>query len=287
MRGEPHPLRTDRLGDVGDPGQDVAADPTHGRGDADVAQPVLLLSDTDVVARRLRGRRWRPVGERGVEVGGLQHLTELLRTPLGEQELQACLGALPAVAVVAEDPHDPVPHLGRALGRHEGAEPLGEPGRRRQPPADPQVVAGAELGVDHPDERDVVDLVDDVEARVPGDRRLELPGEVGDLRVADEAFGDLPDRRRRVDDLVGRDASERGTEDHSGGVTAGLGGLQPDGLQSAPDLRDILDADPVQLDVLPVGDVGAAAPELGADRCDVRSWSVVRAPPSIRMRSMK
>ena len=41
------------------------------------------------------------------------------------------------------------------------------------------------------------------------------------------------------------------------GVAAGLGGGQADGLQPVPDLRHVLDPDPVQLDVLPVGDVGA------------------------------
>ena len=43
---------------------------------------------------------------------------------------------------------------------------------------------------------------------------------------------------------------------------------QADGLESAPDLGHVLDADPVQLDVLPVGEVGGVAAELGGDAAD-------------------
>ena len=116
-----------------------------------------------------------------------------------------------------------------------------------------------------PDEGDVVDLVHDVQARVAGDRRLELAGEVGQLGVADEAPGDLVDRGGRVDDLVGGDAGQRAAEDDARGVAAGLGGLQADRLEAAPDLGHVLDPDPVVLDVLPVADVGGAAGELGGD----------------------
>ena len=44
--------------------------------------------------------------------------------------------------------------------------------------------------------------------------------------------------------------------------------LEPDGLQPAPDLRDVLDPDPVQLHVLPVGDVGGVAREVDRDLAD-------------------
>ena len=47
--------------------------------------------------------------------------------------------------------------------------------------------------------------------------------------------------------------------------------VRPDGLEAAPDLGDVLDADPVQLDVLPVGDVGGVAGELGLRLGDARA----------------
>ena len=206
-----------------------------------------------------------PVRELVAQVLVLQHLPELLRAPVREQELQPRLVAQPPVPVVAEHLDDGVPDVGGLVGPHERAEPLGEPRIGRQPAADPEVVTDAVLRVHHADQGDVVDLVDDVEARVPGDGGLELAREVGEVGTSDEALGDLGDRRCGVDDLVRRDAGQRRPEDHPRDVAAGLGGLQPDGLEPAPDLGHVLDPHPVQLDVLPVGDVGGVAGELGRD----------------------
>ncbi len=124
------------------------------------------------------------------------------------------------------------------------------------------------LGVRGADERDVVDLGRHVLAGVAGDGGLELAGEVGVLRVADVAALDLLHRRRAVEDLVGRDAGDGGAEDHAGRVAAGLEGVEADGLELLPDGRHVLDADPVELDVLPVGDVGRAACVGRADLTD-------------------
>ena len=115
------------------------------------------------------------------------------------------------------------------------------------------------------DERDVVDLVHDVLARVPGDRGLELAGEVRERLVADEPRGDLVDLRRRVDELVGGDAGDGRAEDDARHVAARLGRAEADRLEAAPDLGHRLDLDPVQLDVLAVGEVGGVAAELGRD----------------------
>jgi hypothetical protein len=134
------------------------------------------------------------------------------------------------------------------------AEPLGEHRVRRQAPADPQVEAGAVLGVLHAEERDVVGLVRHV--RQPGDHALVLARQVRERLVADPPVHDLLKRGRGVDDLVGGDAGNRAAEHHARAVAAGLGRLQPDRLQFPPDGRHVLDADPVELDVLPVGDVG-------------------------------
>ena len=265
MRGEPHAVGARGSHEVGETGEHGAADATDDRCGADVVQPVLLQVHADVVARAGCRCGRRPVGQALAQVLGLEDLAEPLGAPLGQEELQAGLGAQPAVAVVAEDRDDAEPHVRRTLGGDEHADPLGEARGRRQPAADPEVVAGAELGVDDPDEGDVVDLVDDVEARVPGDRRLELAREVGEVGVADVALGDLADHRRRVEDLVGGDAGQRAAQDDARGVAAGLGGLQPDLLEAAPDLGHVLDADPVVLDVLAVADVGRAPRELGGD----------------------
>ncbi|CVM14802.1 Uncharacterised protein [Streptococcus pneumoniae] len=102
-----------------------------------------------------------------------------------------------------------MPHLGGALGRDEGADPVGQAGLRGQAAADPQVVAGAQLGVHDTDQGDVVDLVDHVLGGMSGDGGLELAGQVGDLEVTDPAVRDLPDHGRGVDDLVRGDPGHR------------------------------------------------------------------------------
>ena len=115
---------------------------------------------------------------------------------------------------------------------------------------------------------DVVDLWRHVVHRVAGDRRLELAGQIGICRVADIAIGDGADGWGGIDDLVGRDAGHRRSEDHPWAIAAGLGGVQADCLEPAPDLRHVLDPDPVQLNVLPVGDVGEIPSEVDRDLPD-------------------
>ena len=74
------------------------------RGEADVEAAVLLAVHADVVAPALDGLgRGRAVDQLALQVVVLQDLAELLRAPVGEQELQAGAGAQPPVAVVAED----------------------------------------------------------------------------------------------------------------------------------------------------------------------------------------
>ncbi len=118
----------------------------------------------------------------------------------------------------------------------------------------------------HPDEGDVVDFVGDV--LQTGDGGLVLAGEVGELRAADVAPGDLIDRRGTVDDLVGGDTGDRGAQHNPRAVAAGFGGGQPDGFELFPDRRHVLDPDPVILDVLPVGDVSGVAGVKPGDLAD-------------------
>src|SRR5699024_5829479 len=76
------------------------------------------------------------------------------------------------------------------------------------------------------------------------------------------------DRRRRIDELIGGDSGHRRTENDPGHVAAGLGRLQADGFEPSPDLGDVLDLDPVELDVLAIREVGAAAGEFVRDLGD-------------------
>src|SRR3712207_9314053 len=67
------------VGEVGDRGEQRAADPPGAQREADRVAAVLLLGDADVVALVVLGRRGgRTVGQRLAQVLVLQHLAELL-----------------------------------------------------------------------------------------------------------------------------------------------------------------------------------------------------------------
>ena len=265
VRREPGAGDAVLLDQVGQLDQQRAGDPAGGRRDADVELAVLLLVHADVVAVPDRRGRRGVRDQRALEVLGLEDLAELLDAPVGDQELQAGPRAEPAVAVVAEDRGDALPGVGHLVDRDPDAQLLGQHRVRRQAAADPQVEAGAVLGVDGADERHVVGLGGDVVARVPGQRGLELARQVGELRVADEALEDLVQGGGAVDDLVLGHAGDRRAEERARRVAAGLERAQPGVVEALPDLRDVLDADPVVLDVLAVGDVGGVPGEVLAD----------------------
>ena len=198
----------------------------------------------------------------------LQHLAELLRAPVGHQELDPGPVALPAVAVVAEDGGARRPDVGHLVGPDEHADPLGEHRVGRQPAADPQVVAGLAGLVHDADERDVVDLGLGAVVDAAGHRRLPLARQVAELGAAHVLRDRLGEDVAGVEHLVLEDPGQRAAEHDARDVAAGLGGRQPDGLEPPPDLGHVLDADPVVLHVLPVGDVGDVPAELGADAAD-------------------
>src|SRR5205823_8491313 len=108
-----------------------------------VAPPVLLAPYADVVALAPWRLRRRAVRQRTAEVLLLEHLTELLRAPVGHEELQPRPVARLAIAVVAEQPRDGAPHLGHLVRFDEDTEPLREHRVGRQASADPQVEADA------------------------------------------------------------------------------------------------------------------------------------------------
>ena len=268
VRRGAQPLGAAGLQRVGELHQLAAGEPAGQRGGADEEPAVLLLVHADVVARGGGLGRGRAVVEFVAEVFVLEDLAELHRTPVGQQELQPGLGAHAPVAVVAEDAGDAEPDVGGLVRADEGAEPLAQHGVRGERAAHPEVVADAELGVDQAHQGDVVDLVDHVLAGVAGDGGLEFARQVGQLRVADEAFGELVDQRRGVDDLVLGDAGDRGAQDDAGDVAAGFRGGQVHRLEPAPDFRHVLHPDPVQLDVLAVGEVRRVAGEVDGDLAD-------------------
>ena len=157
------------------------------------------------------------------------------------------------------------------------------------PPPTHRSKPGSPSGPTHADEGDVVDLVVGAVVGAAGDRRLVLARQVGERRVADVAVataarsaGVASSTSSAATPASGQPRMTRGVSPQASVVS------RPDGLEPPPDLRHVLDADPVQLHVLPVGDVGDVPAELGADPGDRRAaprWTA--CPPSIRTRSMK
>src|SRR5699024_12412407 len=94
--------------------------------DADVVAAVDLLVRAPMVAGGQRRLRGGAVSEPVAEVFGLEDLAELLRTPVGQQELHPRLVAQPPVAVVAEDRGHTDPGVDHLIGGDPGAEALGE-----------------------------------------------------------------------------------------------------------------------------------------------------------------
>ncbi len=115
---------------------------------------------------------------------------------------------------------------------------------------------------------DVVDLHPGTVFRAARDGDLELAGQVGVLAVAREERRDGLSDGQRVDDLLLVDARHGARADVPGRVAAGLHGGQPDVPETPPNARDVGDADPMELNVLPRREVGVAVPE---DRAVVRA----------------
>ena len=253
-------------------------EPANDRRGANIDTSIMLRVHAHVIAP---ARQWRcgsgSIDELAVQVLVFEDFAETLGAPVRDEELQPSLRALPPVAVVAEDADDAGPDIGHLLKGDEGAETHGEVRVRRQAAADPDIEAGAELWVHHADERQVVDLVSDVLPRRSAHRALELPRQVREGRVQEVAIEDLLDCPGAVDDLVDRDPGDRGAEDDAGHIAAGLRGAETDRFEPVPDLGNILDADPVELDVLPVGDVGGVAGELGGDLGDRAQLAEVKS----------
>src|SRR3954449_7858514 len=109
------------------------------------------------------------------------------------------------------------------------------------------------------DEGDVIQLVVRAVHPAAADRGLVFARQVGELGGADEALVNRPDLRRCVEHLVGRNAREWAAEDHARSIAARFGGREPGGLEALEDRGDVLDPDPVELNVLAVRDVGQVA----------------------------
>src|SRR5699024_2315183 len=267
--GRTDAVRTVCLDDLGHTQKRASRDPADLGRKTDVELSVALAVYPHVVAAYAFVQHGGgPVGQGVTEVFLLQDLAELLRAPFLDEVLQTGAVAQPAKTVVTKDRGDPRPDIAHLVRPYEGAQPFGEHRVGGQATADEQVVAHLTVLVAHPHERHVVDLVVDAVDTASGEGGLVLAWQVRKKWAADVLVVDLFDLLGGVDDLVIGHTGQRATENDTRGVTAGLGGGQPHRFELLPDGGNVLDPDPVVLDVLPVGDVRGVAAVVTGDLGD-------------------
>jgi hypothetical protein len=113
----------------------------------------------------------------------------------------------------------------------------------------------------HADERHIVDLGVRAVHPAAADRRLVFARQVREVGITQVPRGHFTDLRRRVEHLVRRDTGKGAAQDHTWRVPARLLRGQPNRIEPFEDSRDVLDADPMELYVLSVRDVGDVTPE--------------------------
>ena len=102
-------------------------------------------------------------------------------------------------------------------------------------------------------------------ARRAGDGDLELARQEREFGMQRRPLADQLAPRTRIDDLVGGDAGERIAGGVAHAVAGGLDRVHLDPGELGEDLRNVLEARPVELDVLPGGEVAVAAVVLAGD----------------------
>ena len=133
--------------------------------------------------------------------------------------------------------------------------------------ADDDLVSGRAAVVAHHPEADVMRFRDSPVVRRPGDADLELARQVEELRMVGRPLPQQLRRRPRILDLVGRRAGEMVRRHVADAVAAGLDRVHLDVGQRVEDVRHVAQLRPVELDVLPRGEVPVAlVPALGDHR---------------------
>ena len=232
--------------------------------EADVVQPGLLLR-----RGRRGGRPCRPAS--GPPCSGFERpaeplfdgLFDTLDAVVVDQELQARLGPRQAVAQVGPpDVEDGLRDDQRFVLRDEDAQVARDARRRRQPAADAQRKPVAAV-LARADEDDAVDLGRVALGRARRDGDLVLARQIEVVAVGRGSTA----RPRRA---AGRQSNSSSASRPATGqpvmlrtrVAAAAQRGQADGFERGEDLGELLDLQPVQLDVLARRQLGVVAPEL-------------------------
>src|SRR5579871_1431028 len=243
-------------------GEHLAGGDTPGDDrDTDPVEAFLLLALHAQVVLLALALRLQPVDGRlrGPAQALDEDFAELFRAPVSHQELEAGVVATLAVAVVAEYLGHGAADVRNLLRRDGDIEPLGEVGLCAEPAAHAHVEAGLPSALPpaaHRRDAQVVDLRLVAVDRAAGDGDLVLAGQIGKVFIAQKIAGDLMNDRTGIVQLIGFEAGDGAAADVAGDVPAGAGGREAGGAQALDGARDVLNGQPVELEVLARGDVG-------------------------------
>src|SRR5699024_945569 len=185
-----------------------------------------------------------------------------------DAEFEACVDAQAAETVVAEDRDHAVPDLSDSLQCDEGADRLRQHRVGGSPAADEAIKARSIFWVVSADKGHVLDLMRHVLAGVAGNSRLKLARQVLYVLAVKILIDDGLYRRGGVNNFIFCNACDRRAQNHAWDVAAAHHGGQSYRFQALPDFGHILDANPVQLDVLTVGEVCGRARKFLGDFSD-------------------
>ena len=175
------------------------------------------------------------------------------------QDLDARLVDVVAAAVLVVDAQDRLDIAQEIAAVHERLDGLGDERRAAEAAADQHLEAGLAVGILVQAQADVVDLDRGAVVLGCGDRDLELARQERELRMQRRV---LPQDFRPdagILDLAGRYARPLVRGDVAHVVAGGLHGMDADAGEMFQCIRQFGELDPVELDVLPRGEMAVAA----------------------------
>ena len=189
----------------------------------------------------------------------LDFLGEFLDAELVHQDLDARLVDVVAAAVLIVDAQDRLDVAQEIVAVHERLYRLADERRAAEPAADQHLEAGFACCVLVQAQADIVHLDRGAIVLGRGNREFELARQEGEFRmqrgVLPQQFG--PDAG--ILDLARRDAGPLVRSDVAGVVARGLHGVNADFGEIGQRIRQFGELDPVELDVLPGGEMAVAA----------------------------
>ena len=185
--------------------------------------------------------------------------TELLRAELMDENLDAGLVDIVAPAVLIVGAQDRFDIAEKIALRQERLDGLGDERRSAEPAADHDLEAGLAGAIAMHPQPDIVHLHRRAVVRRCRERDLELARQEGEFRVQRQMLAQQFRPDARILDLVGRDAGPLIGGDVTHAIAAGLHPVQSGARQIGHGVGQFIELDPVELDVLPRGEMAVVA----------------------------